>query len=235
MVEFTVVIPTFNEEKHIAKTMRSILNNLFDLNLHPEVIVVDDSTDSTADILKGVQGQFPVLRVIHRKNATGVGSAIRLGIEKAKGKYIIVYMADAPDDIKYFPVILSKLRQGYDIVQTSRFFRQSRIEGYPFRKRVCNWACNTFINLAFLEFKLRDFSSLFKAFSRKRVLGLKLEATKFDLGLEIVLKAMKKNYRIVEVPVDWKEREAGESKLKLSRYAKDYFFRVVGIWLSRPG
>lgn len=232
MDDFTVVIPTFNEEKHIAETMQSIVKNLRELQLNPEILVVDDSTDATPLIIKKLQKRFPQIKLIQRGSKSGVGSAIRLGIDKAKGKYVIVYMADAPNDIKYFPSMLKKLKEGCDIVQTSRFFPQSKIEGYPLKKRVCNWMCNTFINVAFLEFELRDFSSLFKAFNRKKVLELKLNADKFDLGLEIVLKGMKRGYKIAEVPVDWKEREAGESKLKLSRYAKDYFKRVIGIWFS---
>jgi dolichol-phosphate mannosyltransferase len=141
-------------------------------------------------------------------------------------------MADAPYDTKYFPVILKKLREGYDIVQTSRFFKSSKIVGYPFKKKVCNWLCNNFIKIAFCEFRLKDFSSLFKGFNKKRIELLNLTANEFDLGLEIVLKAMRNKYSIVEVPVDWKERELGESKLKLSKYAKHYFMRVMKIWLS---
>jgi len=83
-----------------------------------------------------------------------------------------------------------------------------------------------------LEFKLKDFSSLFKGFNTDRIRKLNLSANEFDLGLEIALKSMRKKYRITEVPVDWEEREKGESKLKLSRYARHYFTRVIGTWLT---
>jgi len=82
------------------------------------------------------------------------------------------------------------------------------------------------------EFKIKDFSSLFKGFNKEKIEALNLEANEFDLSLEIILKAMKKKYKITEVPADWVERESGESKLKLSRYAPGYFKRVMKIWLN---
>ena len=71
--------------------------------------------------------KYPTLRLIHRKGKSGVGSAIRLGIEKASHNHVIVFMADAPNDVKYFPSILEKLEKGYDIVQTSRFLKGCKI------------------------------------------------------------------------------------------------------------
>ncbi|MBR9699237.1 glycosyltransferase [Candidatus Woesearchaeota archaeon] len=230
MIKFSIVIPTFNEEKHIKGTLERIYSNLKRHKLQAEIIIVDDSTDSTPKIIRSLN--LKDLTLIYRKKARGVGSAIREGISKAKEEYIIVLMADAPDDVKYLPSMLKRLEQGYDLVQTSRFFKGCKMEGYPAKKRVCNWLCNSFIRVSFLEFRLKDFSSLFKGFNRKKIQDLNLTANEFDLGLEIVLKAMKRRYKIIEVPVNWKERETGESKLKLSKYAKNYFYRVMKIWLS---
>lgn len=232
MVKFTVVIPTYKEEEHIKTTITKIYSNLKKLNLNPEIIIVDDSKDETYNILKKLQKQYKSLEVIHRINKKGVGSAIRLGINKAKGKYVIVFMSDAPDDTKYFSAILKKLESGYDLVQTSRFLKECRMTGYPFTKRVFNWLCNNFIKIAFLEFRLKDFSGLFKGFNKEKIKALNLNANEFDLGLEIALKSMRKRYSIAEVPVNWVERERGKSKLKLSKYAKHYFVRVMKIWLN---
>ncbi len=230
MIELTIVIPTYNEEKQIEKTVHGMYANLKRLNLYPEVVIVDDSKDNTYHVLQTLKKDYKSLKVIHRFNEKGVGSAIRCGINNAKGIYVIVFMADAPDDVKYFPMILQKLRQGYDIVQTSRFLPGCKMRGYNFKKRICNWLCNTFIKIAFLEFKLKDFSSLFKGFNKDKIELLNLNSNYFDLGLEIVLKGMRRKYKIIEVPVNWAEREKGESKLDLSKYAKHYFKRVMEIW-----
>ena len=232
MIELSIVMPTFNEQIHIERTINRICSNLKKLKLKPEIIIIDDSKDNTYKILKKLAKKHRNLKVMHRINKKGVGSAIRYGIDKSNGKYVIIFMADAPDDAKYFPMILEKLREEYDIVQTSRFFKKSKIIGYPFKKRVCNWLCNNFIKIAFCEFRLKDFSSLFKGFRKDKIKHLNLSANEFDLGLEIALKAMRKNYRIIEVPVNWAERKEGKSKLKLSKFAKHYFMRVMKIWLS---
>lgn len=232
MAKFTVVIPTYKEKEHIKTTITRAYSNLKKLSLNPEIIIVDDSKDGTYNILKKLQKQYKSLKVIHRTNKKGVGSAIRLGIIKAKYKYVIVFMADAPDDTKYFPAILQKLESGCDLVQTSRFLKECRMIGYPFIKRMFNWSCNNFIKMTFLEFRLTDFSSLFKGFNTEKIKALNLNANEFDLGLEIALKSMRKRYNITEVPVNWVERERGKSKLKLSKYAKHYFVRVMKIWLN---
>jgi len=231
-MKFTVILPTFNEEAHIEKTMHKNFELLKKYKLTPEVIVVDDSKDKTMDILKRLQKRYKSLKVFHRENKTGVGSAIRLGIEKSSGDYIIIQMSDSPEDVKYFPSIISKFEQGYDIVQTSRFMPGCKIVGYPFVKRISNLLCNRFINIAFLEFKLKDFSCLFKAFNKKKIMHLNLEADHFDLGTEIVLKAMRKKYKITEVPVNWYERKKGNSKFNLSKFAKIYLYRIMKIWLT---
>ncbi len=232
MVDFTVIIPTFNESSHIEKTMHRTYENLNKLKLNPEILVIDDSNDNTHEILRKLLKKYKTLKIIHRKNKTGVGSAIRLGIEKAKHPYVIVHMADAPDDTKYFSGIINKFEKGYDVVQTSRFFPGCKMRGYPLKKRIGNWLCNNFVRVVFLRFDLKDFSSLFKGFNKKKIIKLNLESNEFDLGLEIVLKSIRKKYKITEVPVDWYERDAGESKLKLFKYAKYYFLRVIKIWLT---
>ena len=232
MVKLTVVIPTYKEKEHIKTTIAKVYSNLSKLNLNPEIIIVDDSEDETYSIIKRLQKKHNSLKVIHRVNKRGVGSAIRLGIAKAKGKYVIVFMSDAPDDTKYFPAILQKLESGYDLVQTSRFLKGCKMVGYPFIKKVFNWLCNNFIKIAFLEFRLKDFSSLFKGFNREKINALNLNANEFDIGLEIALKSMRNGYSIAEVPVNWVERERGESKLFLSRLAIHYVKRVFGTWLN---
>ena len=232
MFELSIIVPTFNEQEQIEKTVHSLYANLKRISPKPELLIIDDSTDGTYKILQKLMNQYKILKVIHRIGKKGVGSAIRLGIKKSKGKFVIIFMADAPDDSKYIPEMLNKLKEGYDLVQTSRFLKGCKIVGYPFKKRIGNWLCNNFINIAFLEFKLKDFSSLFKGFNKKRIEALNLEANEFDLGLELVLKAMRKKYRIIEVPVNWIERLEGKSKLKLSRYAKHYFKRVISIWVN---
>ncbi len=233
MRELLIIIPTFNEKEIIKGSIIRIFSNFKKYNIkNVEVIVVDDSKDGTEKILEKISRQYKNLKVIHRQKSNGVGSAIREGIRNSSGKYGIIFMSDAPDDIKYVPSMLEKLRKGYDFVHTSRFMKGSKIEGYPFIKTLANRIANYSVRVAFLRFDLKDFTSLFKGFRIEKVNELKLEANEFDIGLEIALKAIRKGCKIVEVPVNWKEREAGKSKLKLSKQAPAYAKRILKLFFG---
>ena len=231
--EFTFVIPTFNEQDVIIKTLEDLNNCLEENNVTAEIIIIDDSNDKTIEILEILKNKYKNLIIIHRDKGNGVGSAIRLGLNKSKGRYSIIYMADyTSEDLKRFPEMVQKFREGYDIVQTSRFMKGMTIKGYPLKKTIANRVCNYFVRIAFLRFDLKDYTSLYKAIRTDKINKLKLESDHFDLGTEIVLKAIRKKYKIIEVPVSWEERKGGESKLKLSKFALKYFKRVMKIWLT---
>ncbi len=231
--ELSIIIPTYNEKDIIEDSINRIFSNLGKYNLKDvEVVVVDDSKDGTEKILKNLSKKYNNLKIINRQKSKGVGSAIRDGIIKSSGKFGIIFMSDAPDDIKYIPSMLDKLKQGNDFVHTSRFMKGSRIEGYPFIKTLANRLANYSVRFAFLRFDLKDFTSLFKGFSIDKIKNLNLEANEFDIGLEIALKSIRKGYKIVEVPVNWKEREAGKSKLKLSKQAPQYAKRILKLFFT---
>lgn len=231
--ELSIIIPTYNEKEIIGDSIKRIFGSL---NKHKiksvEVIIVDDSKDGTEKILKKLAKSCKNLKLIHRESSKGIGSAVREGIFHAKSRFGIIFMADAPDDIKYIPPIIEKLRNGYDLVHTSRFMKGSKIEGYPFIKTLANRLANYTVRLAFLRFDLKDFTSLFKGFRIDKIKKMELEADEFDLGLEIALKAIRKNYKIIEVPVSWKEREAGKSKLMLSKQGPKYAKRALKLFFT---
>ena len=229
--ELSIIIPTYNEKEIIKDSVGRIFSNLKKYNVDgAEVVIVDDSRDGTEKILNSLSKIHKNLKIIHRQHSRGVGSAIREGIENSSGKFGIVFMSDAPDDIKYVPPILKKLNEGFDFVHTSRFMKGSKIEGYPFIKTFANRLANYSVRLAFMRFDLKDFTSLFKGFKTSKIKELDLEADEFDVGLEMALKAIRKNYKIIEVPVNWKEREAGKSKLVLSKQAPQYAKRILKLF-----
>ena len=227
--ELSLIIPTYNEKEIISKALQEIFTNLKHHNIDAEVLIVDDSRDGTEKILAEISKKYKKLKVIHREGKSGVGSAIRAGIENVSGKDAIVFMSDSPDDIKYLPSIVEKLRKGYALVHTSRFMKESKITGYPFVKTVANRLANFFVRVAFLRFDLKDFTSLFKGFDRQAIIKLNLEANEFDVGVEIAMKSIKKGLRVTEVPVSWMERKAGKSKLLLKKQAGHFIKRVLKV------
>jgi glycosyltransferase involved in cell wall biosynthesis len=228
-VELSIVIPTYNEKEFARESIISSAEQLKQICSSGEIVVVDDSTDKTIDTLNQLRREVKSLKVIHRKKARGVGSAIRLGLGQAAGKFAIILMADAPYDSDYFVSILEKLRQGYQLVSTSRFLPGCKIVRYPPTKRLGNFLCNNVIKAAFLRWDLGDFTTLFKGLQRKPILKLGLESNGFELGAEMEMKAIKRGYKISEVAVDWVERSTGSSKLVLRQQAAGYIEQLLKV------
>ncbi len=231
MTKVSVIYPTYNEKDSAESNLRNIYDNFRKFNLNPEVIIVDDSKDGSEKIFEELCKRYKNLKLIHRVNEKGVGSAIIRGIENASGEYILVSMFDSPQEINYFPEIIRKLDEGYDVVQTSRFIKNARMVGYPLKKLIFNRLGNNLISFLFLRFDLKDFTSLFKGFRKDKVMSLDLESNDFNLGLEISTKSIRKKYKIVEIPVDWYERNVGQSNLNVRKEVPRYLKRLFNTWL----
>ncbi|MFH2021150.1 MAG: glycosyltransferase family 2 protein [archaeon] len=229
MKDLTIIIPTLNEEKTIAKSLKELFYVIEMHHLKADVLVIDDSTDGTNQKIR--DSKLPI-QIIDGNNK-GIGSALRNGLMKAKSRYAIICMADfSNEDFSHIPEIYSKLLQGVDIVQTSRFTKVSVIKGYPKLKFMANRLCNSVAGLLFGRRELKDFTSLYKGFRLDKIKKLNLSSNGFDVGLEIVLKGIKKKYNVAEIPVNWTERSCGISKFKLFGNGFSYFARVLKIWLK---
>jgi dolichol-phosphate mannosyltransferase len=232
MNKVSIIYPTFNEKDSAERNLKQIYKNFSKIQLQPEVVIVDDSKDGSEILFEKLKNKYKNMTFIHRTNEKGVGSAIRLGIEKSKGEYVIVSMFDSPQEIMYFPEIIKKLDAGYDLVHTSRFIGGAKMVGYPFKKLVANRLCNNLASILFLRPDLKDFTSLFKGFRRDKILALDLKSNEFSLALEMTTKAIRKKYKIIETPVDWIERDIGQSKLILKKQVPIYFKTLFNVWLN---
>ena len=231
MAKVSIIYPTYNEKDSAESNLRDIYSNFKKINLEPEVIIIDDSKDGSEIIFQKLTKKYKELKLIHRTNEKGVGSAIIKGISNASSNYVIVSMFDSPQEIMYFPKIINKLDEGYDLVQTSRFIEGAKMIGYPTKKFIFNRLGNNLISLLFLRFDLKDFTSLFKAFKKDKIMQLDLESNDFNLGLEISTKSIRRKYRIIEIPVDWIERSVGKTKLNVKKEVPKYLKKLFSIWL----
>ncbi len=232
MNKVSIVYPTFNEKDSAERNIKKIYENFSKIKLQPEVVIVDDSKDGSEVLFEKLKEKYKNMTFIHRINEKGVGSAIRVGIDKAQGDYVIVSMFDSPQEIMYFPEIIKKLDEGYDLVHTSRFIGGSKMIGYPLKKLIANRLCNNLAGILFLRPDLKDFTSLFKGFRREKILALDLKSNEFSLALEMTTKSIRKKYKIVETPVDWIERDIGQSKLVLKKQVPIYFRTLFDVWLN---
>lgn len=236
MSKISIVVPAHNEEENLPNLLDELLPVL---DRHEEtrdyelVIVNDNSTDRTPEIIETLAGLNPKIKPVHRHSTPGFGNAIKEGFRNASGDIIVPVMGDLSDDPEDIVKLVRKIKEGYDIAYGSRFVEGGSTDGYPPAKMIANRSFNNLVRLLF-GLKHKDITNAFKAY-RKEVLesiGIdNLEATGFDLTVEIPLKAHIMGFTSAEVPVTWHGRLRGEAKLKLSENASKYGKRLMKLFI----
>lgn len=234
-MKVSIVIPAHNEEGNLEALITELVPML---EKHEEtqdyevVIVNDNSSDRTSEIIEMLASRNARLKPVHRHSEPGFGNAVREGFRNAAGDIIIPVMGDLSDDPQDIPKLVRKIEEGYDIAYGSRFIEGGSTEGYPKAKMIANRAFNNMVRLLF-GIKHKDITNAFKAYKKEvlETVGIdSLEANGFDLTVEIPLKAHIMGFTSAEVPVTWHGRERGEAKLKLSENASKYGKRLLKLF-----
>jgi len=233
-MKLSLVIPAHNEEDCIYRTVATLCHTLTNAEISYEILVVNDhSTDQTEQILKSLVVDFAGVRYVNNQQPGGFGYALRTGLEQFSGDAVCIYMADASDDphdvVKYY----RKLEEGYECVFGSRFTRHSKIVDYPSHKLVINRLANWFVKMIF-GLKYNDVTNAFKCYRREVIDGVSpIISCHFNLTVEIPLKAIVRGYSYTVVPINWYNRTAGVSKLKIKEMGSRYLFIVLYIFLEK--
>ena len=204
MKKLSVIIPVYNE----AATIRQILEKVNSVAIDKEIIVVDDgSSDGTGKILS--QLNYPDLKVIHHTSNRGKGAAFLTGINHASGDFVIIQDADLeyePND--YFKLLDAITANNADIVLGARF--TSGYRGLFFHK-IGNRFLTGLINI-FFNAGLNDCFTCYKLMRRTTVVELNLCKHNFNIEIEIVAKSLKKNLRLLEIPITYHPRTYSQGK-----------------------
>jgi dolichol-phosphate mannosyltransferase len=230
----SVVVPARDEAGSIRATIQGIVATLERERLDYEVLVVDDaSTDDTAAIVRSLAADNPRVRYHLSHNPRGFGFTVRAGLDLFRGDVVAIVMADGSDDpedlVRYHAVI----EEGFDCAFGSRFLRSSRVEGYPAFKRVLNRLVNWALRAAFRS-GYNDTTNAFKAYRREVIETVQpLLSNHFNLTVEIPLKAIVRGHTYAVVPINWRNRAAGDSKLSLHEMGSRYLFIVLYVLLER--
>ena len=230
----SVVIPARDEEGCIAATVEHLHLELR-LNAIPhEIVVVDDgSEDGTWRILEELQTRIPELRPVQNTGAHGFGRAVAHGLDASRGDALVVMMADESDDARDVVRYWKTLNEGWDCVFGSRFVKGGGVIDYPWIKLRMNRLVNRGIRWMF-GIRLNDTTNAFKAYRRTVIDGCRpLLAPHFNLTVELPLKAIVRGYTWTVIPITWRNRRAGEAKLKLREMGSRYFFIIMYVWLEK--
>lgn len=227
-MKLSIVIPAHNEEGSIDETLLSLYEVLRRENIDHEIVVVNDnSSDGTEKLLQDLQSAIPTLVYHNNTGANGFGYAVRFGLDKFTGDCVAIMMADLSDSPQDLVRFYRKLLEGYDCVFGNRWGRGGEVIDYPATKKILNRAANTAVRLAF-RLKYGDCTNAFKLYRREVIDGLRpFLSPHFNLTLELPLKSIVRGYSFAVLPNSWRNRKAGESKLKVKEMGSRYFFVLL--------
>ena len=213
-MKISLIIPAFNEENRIAKSIRSIGDFFSKKNWEFEIIVVDDgSRDKTVEVVNREWDKIGGTKKLLQNSANrGKGYSVRKGMLEATGDYLIFTDADLSSPIEEAEKLIRVLEEGCSIVIASRALRNSQVE---IHQNIVRETMGKIFNCLarFLTFKgIHDSQCGFKGFRREaaqRLFSLaKIDGFAFDA--EIIYLAQKFGYSIKEIPVVWRNSPASK-------------------------
>ena len=230
----SVVIPARDEEGRIGGTVEHLYVELRMHGIEHEIIVVDDgSSDATWKILEETKSRVPTLRPLQNSGQHGFGRAIISGLDRIQGDAVVIMMADESDDCRDVARYWQLLNDGWDAVFGSRFIRGGGVIDYPAHKLFINRLANLFLRIMF-HVPLNDFTNAFKAYRTKVIEGCRpLLSPHFNLTIEIPLKTIVRGYSWTVMPITWRNRRSGISKLKIREMGSRYLFIALYCWLEK--
>ena len=210
-----IIIPTYNEKQNISKLIDKI-NNLKINNL--KILVVDDnSPDGTSKIVKKKK-----VNLIINKKRIGLGlaylKAMEYAIKKLNADILIQIDGDLSHDPKSLPDFIKKIKQ-YDIVLGSRYIKGGSIpKDWNIKRKILSKYGNIFLGIALGNIKIKDWSTGYRAIKKQVYEKNKFEIKDdmfygyaFQIGF--LFKALKYKFKVCEIPINFKDRKYGKSKL----------------------
>lgn len=222
----TLLLPVYNEEGTIGEVIarsREVLGE------EAEILVVDDgSTDLTGEEVKKTTA-----RLISHEVNQGKGAAMRTGIAEARGEILVVMDADGQDDPTEIPKLLSaQVENDADFVNGSRFLGTLKDGAISKMNRLGTYGIDFILN-RILGVRITDSQAGFRCFKIERLRELNLKSTWYDIETETVIKAHRKNFKIVEIPVERAKREHGQSGHNKIKFALRFFKLLFRIYVKK--
>jgi len=241
-IELSVVMPCLNEAETLAVCIKKAQSFFDRENVTGQVVIADNgSTDGSQKIAESLNAC--IVNVIEK----GYGSALKGGIEEAKGKYIIMGDADDSYDFNNLMPYLTQLREGYDLVMGNRFKGGIKKGAMPFLHKYLGNPVLSFIGRLFYKVKIGDFHCGLRGFSKEAFFKMNLKTTGMEFASEMIVKASLNNLRITEVPTilspDGRSRPPhlntwrdGWRHLRfLILYSPNWLFFIPGLFLMLLG
>jgi dolichyl-phosphate beta-glucosyltransferase len=226
----SVVVPCFNEEHRLPRTVEQIERYLDGKRLDYELILVDDgSADGTRHVMDAAARQHASVRVEALPHNRGKGRALAVGVDAAKGDEILLTDADLSTPIEELDKLQAALDGGAGVAIASRALRASRVEvSQPVYRVLMGKAFNLIVQAVLLP-GIWDTQCGFKLFradvAKKVFAGLSTDGFGYDP--EVLYRARRQGVKIAEVPVVW--RNSAETRVSPLRSSLDMFRHVIRV------
>jgi dolichol-phosphate mannosyltransferase len=215
MKKLSIIIPVYNEEKTVAKLLKKLLSVKFPVQSVEYIIIDDGSTDSTNLKIKSLE--IKKIKLLEHKENMGKGVAVKTGLKKATGDYVIIQDADLEYDPKDILKLLEPVQKG-----TAKVVYGTRLKRLPNFKRdertprfLLQYIGNKGLSLAtsiLYQHWITDMECCYKLFPRDALKNVQLQAKGFEFEPEITAKLLRSGYKIFEIAISTNPRGYGEGK-----------------------
>jgi len=209
----SIIVPAYNEERRIGGFLEELLKFAKTQLDNYEIIIVDDgSVDNTLNVVKNIVKKDRSVRIVSYKPNRGKGFAVKTGVFKSKGEFILFIDSDGSISPEQILKMLKELEK-YDIVVGDRGHRESIIRQAKSRK-IIGIIFNFYVSILFNS-RVRDNLCGFKGFRRKVALELfkNLVDKKWLFDVELFYKIKKRRYSFLNIPIKWEHKTGSKISL----------------------
>jgi dolichol-phosphate mannosyltransferase len=209
----TVCLPTYNERENLEAMLRALAP------LGLRVLVIDDnSPDGTGEIADRLAEELDFVSVLHRERKEGLGPAYLAGFRRALAdgaEYIVEIDCDFSHDPKDVPRLLATCEAGADLALGSRYVEGGGTENWGAVRRLVSFGGSLYAR-TLLGVGIRDLTGGFKCYRRSVLEAIDLDAIRskgYAFQIETTYRTLRRGFRVVEVPIRFVDRTAGDSKM----------------------
>jgi len=225
----SLIVPVYNEANRLQSSIIKVKKALQNLGVCFEIIITEDgSTDGSGKIAEELEHKDPVIKHLHSDRRLGRGEALKRAFKVSTGDVFIYTDIDLSTDLRHLEDLLEAIEKGADIAVGSRLIKGAHVKR-PFPRNIASRLYNNLVRLL-LRSPLHDHQCGFKAFKRSSVIDIisEVEDKYWFWDTEVIIRAVKQGYSVVEVPVTWTYSRT--SKVRLLKDMRYMGINLLKLW-----